>query len=152
MQEAVFILLGHSSHLYQVFDSVLVLGLGGRQLYFGPGGTSPADTLAEQGYIACPVGYSIPDYLLDLASDIDNYGALASASSAPNRDRTSDERLITKVENNGSGELARQRMSSQLFGSGNSWRSGNYSTVFLTQFEVLCAREWKNLIRFVSGC
>ncbi len=94
--------------------------------------------------MACPVGYSIPDYLLDLASDVD----LCDTSSAPNRDRTS----VAKVEINVPGELVRRGTSSRPIGGGNAWRSGSCSATFLTQFEAICAREWRNLIRFACCC
>ncbi|KAF8333578.1 uncharacterized protein EI90DRAFT_3052451 [Cantharellus anzutake] len=130
-----------SSHLYQTFDSVLVLGLGGRQLYFGPGGSSPVDTLAEQGYVNCPTGYSIPDHLLDLASDVEHHSTSAIASKPEVAE-------VGKAESHGATELGTSPMSSIMF-AGNDpwWKSGSYPTAFLTQFEVLCAREWKNLLR-----
>ncbi|KAK8858621.1 hypothetical protein IAR55_002850 [Kwoniella newhampshirensis] len=55
-----------SSALYHAFDQVVLLS-GGRQLYFGPGGSRPAEYFAKQGRV-CPDGYNVADHLLEIAS------------------------------------------------------------------------------------
>ena len=53
--------------------------LRGKQLYFGPGGTRPAEFFAEQGRV-CPPGYNIADHLLEIASA--PIGGLATGTAA----------------------------------------------------------------------
>src|ERR1700722_18973896 len=61
----------YSSHIYQIFDSLLVLSHG-RSLYSGPGSFAPVERFAEvapgvvQPYTK---GYNVADYLLEVASD-----------------------------------------------------------------------------------
>ncbi|KAF5386697.1 hypothetical protein D9615_001976 [Tricholomella constricta] len=60
-----------SSQLYQSFDSILLLSHG-RALYSGPGLFAPSDYFARvaPGVVpACPQGYNVADYLLEVASD-----------------------------------------------------------------------------------
>lgn len=120
-----------SSHLYLAFDSVLVLS-DGRELYFGLGGSAPIDALTAKGYPPCPAGYSIPDHLLNLASDSE-----ARSDSA-----------IAKESTEGAGtsttELLGNRKASY---STTKQKNAPLAATFLTQFEVLCGREWKNLLR-----
>lgn len=56
-----------SSALYHSFHQVVLLAAG-RQLYFGPGCTRPAEFFAAQNR-PCPQGYNIADHLLDVASE-----------------------------------------------------------------------------------
>lgn len=55
-----------SSALYHSFTQVVLLS-NGRQLYFGPGGSRPAEFFASQGR-PCPPGYNVADHLLEIAS------------------------------------------------------------------------------------
>lgn len=55
-----------SSALYHSFTQVVLLS-NGRQLYFGPGGSRPAEFFASQGR-PCPSGYNVADHLLEIAS------------------------------------------------------------------------------------
>jgi ABC-type multidrug transport system ATPase subunit len=55
-----------SSALYHSFSQVVLLS-NGRQLYFGPGGSRPAEFFASQGR-PCPSGYNVADHLLEIAS------------------------------------------------------------------------------------
>lgn len=55
-----------SSALYHSFSQVVLLS-NGRQLYFGPGGSRPAEFFASQGR-PCPAGYNVADHLLEIAS------------------------------------------------------------------------------------
>lgn len=55
-----------SSALYHSFSQVVLLS-NGRQLYFGPGGSRPAEFFASQGR-PCPPGYNVADHLLEIAS------------------------------------------------------------------------------------
>lgn len=57
----------HSSHLYHMFDQVMVLAQG-ELLYYGPGGVAPAHYFAARG-LPCQEGYNVADHLLDIASD-----------------------------------------------------------------------------------
>jgi hypothetical protein len=55
-----------SSALYHSFSQVVLLS-SGRQLYFGPGGSKPAEFFGSQGR-PCPQGYNVADHLLEIAS------------------------------------------------------------------------------------
>lgn len=124
-----------SSHLYLAFDSVLLLSEG-RELYFGPGGSAPVDTLTAKGHPPCPPGYSIPDHLLNLASDSEVRSDSAVVSAEPVEVATSSATALMGP-NVGSGSAA----------VGARVRNAPLAATFLTQFEVLCGREWKNLVR-----
>lgn len=126
-----------SSHLYLAFDSVLLLSEG-RELYFGPGGSAPVDALTAKGHPPCPPGYSIPDHLLNLASDSEVRSDSAVVSAEPTEGAsTSATALMGPNVGSGSGSAAR----------GARIRNAPLAATFLTQFEVLCGREWKNLVR-----
>jgi ABC-type multidrug transport system ATPase subunit len=55
-----------SSALYHSFSQICLLS-NGRQLYFGPGGSKPAEYFEKQGR-PCPEGYNVADHLLEIAS------------------------------------------------------------------------------------
>jgi ABC-type multidrug transport system ATPase subunit len=55
-----------SSALYHSFSQICLLS-NGRQLYFGPGGSRPAEYFVSQGR-PCPEGYNVADHLLEIAS------------------------------------------------------------------------------------
>jgi hypothetical protein len=112
-------------------------------LYFGSGGSAPLEALTAKGYPPCPPGYSIPDHLLNLASDSE-----ARSESAMH---TAEDAAGAAPRASGAG------LTAELLGSNNR-RAGRFlhaakqrdaplAATFLTQFEVLCGREWKNLMR-----
>jgi len=89
-----------SSALYHSFDQVALLAQG-RQLYFGPGGSRPAEYFASQGR-PCPNGYNIADHLLEIASS-----PLDGFSSGPAA-------VITHREGNSSSNVNSPSNSSEL--------------------------------------
>ncbi|KAL4065187.1 ABC-2 type transporter-domain-containing protein [Scleroderma yunnanense] len=144
-----------SSRLYHAFDSVVLLSHG-RALYSGPGGLAPArhftsiheSEVAQGGASKIPEyedGHNVADYLLEIASAAP-VGLFSSSciveanmnesqeSSGPSASAGADEKVLngTDVE-----ALSTRGKQSQ----------GNYATTLLTQFEVLCGREWKILRR-----
>lgn len=142
-----------SSHLYQMFDSILLLAHG-RVLYIGEGGSKPADTLAAKGFPPCPVAYSVPDHLLDIASDeeLHSSSALSQASQGEgsggeNAEKVVDSADLGRMDGDASlTSLLRGAANTTTLGFG-SGASAQRSASFLTQLQVLCAREWKNLLR-----
>lgn len=119
-----------SSHLYLAFDSVLLLSEG-RELYFGPGGSEPVEVLTEKGYSPCPPGYSIPDHLLNLASDSE----------------VRSDSAIAKESANGAGGSTANLIGREKWSHSSKQRDAPLAATFLTQFQVLSGREWKNLLR-----
>ncbi|KAG9125549.1 hypothetical protein FRC07_007159 [Ceratobasidium sp. 392] len=137
-----------SSRLYHQFDSVLLLARG-RQVYFGPGGTAPVRAFAGAGVRPMDEGYNVADYLLEVASEgVD--GSVVGRASGIVSPRKSDVRM-----RNAARDSMIARKDSVESGSENGVimrRSGTgggrkYAATFLTQVEVLCGREWKNLKR-----
>lgn len=123
-----------SSALYHSFSQVILLSRG-KQLYMGPGGNAPADYFGAQGYV-CPPGYNIADHLLDIASEAPSglpsgHEAMMSTDMLPESlmEKASDSVVDLAVLN--STAPAKQKC----------------ATTFLTQFEVLSSREWRNLKR-----
>ncbi|KAF9228833.1 hypothetical protein BS17DRAFT_772564 [Gyrodon lividus] len=140
-----------SSRLYHSFDSVLLLSHG-RALYSGSGGLAPARhftsvrgaNIAQAGESEVPPyeeGHNVADYLLEIAS------------AAPVRLFSSSRVSEGKAEENGvsspnpnpekQGGLTDAEA---LMGTHRSL-TREYATTFLTQFQVLCGREWKSLRR-----
>jgi hypothetical protein len=118
-----------NSQIYQTFDRIVLLA-GGRAMYEGPGGLTPADYFAERGS-PCNPGYNVADHLLDLAH-------------APSEQR--DSPSLTK-EGGAATEAA-----AKLHERGSAlWRLSQprSAAAFLTQMQVLAGREWKILGRFV---
>ncbi|KAI6046690.1 hypothetical protein EDC04DRAFT_2626574 [Pisolithus marmoratus] len=136
-----------SSRLYHAFDSVMLLSHG-RALYSGSGGLAPAQyfkairdsevALANTSEIPeYEEGYNVADYLLEIASVAPvglfsssrvmgiNANELRDPSASSIADGTDVEALSSRSKPSGS----------------------DYATTFLTQFEVLCGREWKIIRR-----
>lgn len=159
-----------SSRLYQSFDTVLLLSEG-KPLYFGPGGAAPASYFASKGY-PCPEGYNIADHLLEIASmspaeTVGEYHYNSSRPRGPVHSETEGYPLTpmeTKPFSSGHGspttrimsldkeDLESSRMNSLPLNShrhpqGISRADKTCATTFLTQFEVLSGREWRNLKR-----
>lgn len=140
-----------SSALYQSFDSVLLLA-GGKQLYFGPGGSAPVEHFASQGR-PCPEGYNVADHLLEIAS-----GSIDGLTTNPYHPSRSDS---SQSEEKDLAHLAtphneyppthhltehtppKQTIKSKLAPG----VPRHCATTFLTQVEVLGGREWRNLKR-----
>lgn len=78
-----------SSALYHSFDQVCLLA-NGTQLYFGPGGNTPAEFFAAQGR-PCPPGYNIADHLLEVAAERPAGLHSGQASVVPTNSRPSPE-------------------------------------------------------------
>ncbi|KAF9265883.1 hypothetical protein L218DRAFT_997259 [Marasmius fiardii PR-910] len=139
-----------SSQLYQAFDTILVLAHG-HALYYGPGGLSPIDYLANsnEGVPQYQQGYNVADYLLEVASDPplgllqhkNQFGNLESGHRHSDGDRSEavDEKCV-----NGAGK---EGSSLQLVNSGGKLVNSRYATTFLTQLQYLSGREWKILRR-----
>lgn len=124
------------------FSHVLLLSEG-RTLYMDKGGLTPVNHFVSQGLPRCPEGYNVADWLLDIASE-----------PTPTTNATG----VTKHPENGTSHLRRRREESPhenglLAGDEKTEENtvqlmaGQYATTFLTQFEILAGREWKNLKR-----
>ncbi|KLT42041.1 hypothetical protein CC85DRAFT_261114 [Cutaneotrichosporon oleaginosum] len=150
-----------SSALYHSFSQVLLLA-NGRQLYFGPGGSVPADFFAQHGY-PCPPGYNVADHLLEIASEnpqgLPTGAAAALSTRAASGSRASDNSASGEAE---AGEKdsnhhapVLNRMSNEIdlaqIQAANTerkwWPSSHPATTFLTQLGVLAQREWRTLMR-----
>jgi hypothetical protein len=115
----------NSSQLYNAFDQVLLLSQG-HCLWSGPGGDQPAETLST---VELPYerGRNAATYLLDFASD----PPAALMASWNERKSVANVRTVNSVK-----------------GTTPTLRTSNCPpTTFLTQFQVLSAREYKNLMR-----
>ena len=147
-----------SSALYQSFSQVIVLSKG-RQVYFGPGGNTPAEFFAKQGR-PCPPGYNVADHLLEVATDSDGlkFGDSAmlptsSHESLSLHPASSDDEKSHSLERNGTNVVPTMAKEVDLAEFGVTeqkrpwWPKDNSTTTFLTQFEVLAGREWKMLKR-----
>jgi hypothetical protein len=135
----------------------------GRSIYNGAGGLVPADHFASKGYPPQP-GYNVADHLLDIASEptdeilADNQslpgpllhtGTPRLSGTGSDDGPTSKEKAEVPLEdpaviNQDIPKEKRSTLMSQVF-----QRQG-YASTFLTQFQVLCGREWKILKRSVS--
>ena len=154
-----------SSRLYQFFDTVLLLSEG-KPIYFGPGGAAPASHFASKGR-PCPEGYNIADHLLEIASgglndSISSYHNLDVRSRGPASTQT-DEYLLSPIESKpfpgpgygavealGKNDLESSRWSTspaQIETRSVSSANKACAATFLTQFQVLSGREWRNLKR-----
>lgn len=61
-----------SAELFQMFDSLLLLGAGGSQLYFGPIGSDALDLIQyfeAQGAPRCPSGANPAEWVIDVTRD-----------------------------------------------------------------------------------
>lgn len=139
-----------SSALYHSFTQVLVLA-NGRQLYFGPGGNAPAEFFAAQGRV-CPPGYNIADHLLEIASDspeslLSGQAARSHSGSFVNGahdDEKAAKRDVPHLSSSNEVDLAAASNNAK---ENKWWPSPRCATTFLTQLEVISAREWRNLRR-----
>ncbi|KAF8061676.1 hypothetical protein FPV67DRAFT_1509891 [Lyophyllum atratum] len=148
-----------SSQLYQSFDTILLLSHG-RALYSGPGMFAPSDYFARvaPGVVpACPQGYNVADYLLEVASDphvslfqLSEKDSIASPTerpvTGPNGDTSEKPRDSTSLEEKAIAATHSQPQISNGIVTVPRKRT-SYSTTFLTQLQVLSVREWKILRR-----
>jgi len=86
-----------SSALYHSFSQICLLS-NGRQLYFGPGGSKPAEYFASQGR-PCPEGYNVADHLLEIASGSSEGLKTGKEASATDSTGSSISNSITQAEN-----------------------------------------------------
>ncbi|KAK4705330.1 hypothetical protein P7C70_g872, partial [Phenoliferia sp. Uapishka_3] len=139
-----------NSQVYHLFDSVLVLTGGGRQLHLGPA-ADVNSTLAARGH-HCPEGWNPADYLLELASDppVDllsptTLRASKISSQAWQKSYASEDANSDEGKDN-------QQMLPALHkfppsGKATTQASQKPATVILTQFQVLAGRQFHNLQR-----
>ena len=127
-----------SSHIYHVFDRIVLLS-GGRALYEGSGGFAPAEYFAAQGS-PCAPGYNVADHLLDLAHMPPPALALVQAQQQQQDSPSFDKESRAVVAN-----AAANERGSAL----KKLASPTSAAAFLTQLEVLAGRELKVLRRFV---
>ncbi|GAA5874149.1 hypothetical protein JCM1840_000367 [Sporobolomyces johnsonii] len=153
-----------SSQIFQIFDQVLLLGIGGVQLYLGKAAEAK-EWFAERGFV-CPEGWNPADYLLDLASAPPV--AITSPARKPPLSATH-----SASSSSGSKDLCSPNPTSspaaslpltttpaitpaprRRFGFKNDYQldatTGRPSTTVLTQFEVLAGREVRNMRRDMS--
>jgi hypothetical protein len=166
-----------SSALYHSFSQICLLS-NGRQLYFGPGGSKPAEYFEKQGR-PCPEGYNVADHLLEIASgSSEGLKTGKQASVTPSSIGTSVSNSKHRLENsNSESRFVEEDMSpshekdiqyppaSLLVDDGRRevdladlseekqkkewWPRSHCATTFLTQMTVLSGREWRNLKRYV---
>ncbi|KAH0830148.1 ABC-2 type transporter-domain-containing protein [Lanmaoa asiatica] len=143
----------HLSRLYHTFDSVLLLSRG-RALYSGSGGLAPARhftsardadirTADESEVPPYEEGYNVADYLLEIAS-----AAPAGSISTSTVAKSKPDELVAATGSRNSDEKINGSDVEALM-TRNRSITGRCAATFLTQFQVLCGREWKLLRRCV---
>ncbi|SRR6266550_4254143 len=154
-----------------MFDTILLLSHG-RSLYAGQGSLAPTEyfsSLARQKDIAvpaCPPGYNVADYLLEIASDPPvalfnlrsghNMIATTSSVSVPQRHAESEKIGIpfitadSDTEKVSIGDNAQPIVHGQGSHKIGHLMESSCATTFLTQLQVLSGREWKILQRYSS--
>ncbi|KAF8352217.1 hypothetical protein F5887DRAFT_934420 [Amanita rubescens] len=157
-----------SSQLYQKFDTILLLSHG-HCLYAGQGSLAPTEyfsSLARQrdsAVPACPPGYNVADYLLEIASDPpvalfnlhSGYNMIATTSSVSVSQRHVESEKIgipfittdVDTEKASIGENAQPMVNGQASHKIGHLMESSCATTFLTQLQVLSGREWKILKR-----
>ena len=162
-----------SSALYHSFSQICLLS-NGRQLYFGPGGSKPAEYFEKQGR-PCPEGYNVADHLLEIASgsseglktgkQASNTGSMGSSvSNSEHRKENSESRFVEEDMSPSNEKDIHYPPASLLMDEGQRmdlsdlseekqkkewWPRSHCATTFLTQMTVLSGREWRNLKRYV---
>ncbi|KAL5636267.1 hypothetical protein ACGC1H_004924 [Rhizoctonia solani] len=158
-----------SSRLYHQFDQILLLSRG-EQVYFGPGGTVPVRSLESRGVRGMEEGYNVADWLLEVASEGAQPVSGGYDHSARTRASVYDPNVQTNFYDHEHGITSEKRMDGTMryrggkpsieedsdqstkeepgmvrVGRGKGGQK--YTATFLTQVQVLCSREWKNLKR-----
>ena len=88
-------------------------------------------------------GYNVADYLLEIAS-----ATPAGPISSPTVVKTKPDEQYADTVNRSSDEKANGGDVEAVIARNRSV-TGEYAATFLTQFQVLCGREWKLLRRYV---
>lgn len=165
-----------SSALYHSFSQICLLS-NGRQLYFGPGGSKPAEYFASQGR-PCPEGYNVADHLLEIASGSSEGLKTGKEASVTESTGSSISNSVNQVQNSESqSRFVEEDMSPShekdiqypptslyMYDPRNKevdlsnlseekqkkewWPRSHCATTFLTQMTVLSGREWRNLKRY----
>lgn len=134
----------------------------GRSIYHGAGGLVPADHFASKGYPPQP-GYNVADHLLDIASEptddilADNrtlpvpllHTGTSKLSGTGSDDGTPSKEKANVPPEDGAvtdRDISKEKMSTL---TSRVLQRQHYASTFLTQFQVLCGREWKILLRSV---
>ena len=135
----------------------------GWSIYNGAGGLAPADHFASKGYPPQP-GYNVADHLLDIASEPTD-AILPDNQTLPVRwERSGTSRLSGTGSDDGAPSKEKANVppedrvaieqdiptEKRSTLPGRVLHRSNYASTFLTQFQVLCGREWKILRRSVS--
>lgn len=141
----------HSSQLYQVFDTILVLSHG-HALYSGPGSFTPVHHLARTGVVQpYQQGYNVADYLLEVASDPPLALLQSNDTSHPT---TSGEQvnngLSEKVDEESTDLRVDGGAAHASYEKSHSHKTSKYAATFLTQLQHLSGREWKILRRWIG--
>lgn len=149
-----------SSQLYQKFDTILLLSHG-RVLYAGRGSLAPAEYFSslagQKGVVvpACPPGYNIADYLLEIASD----PPVGLFSLRPEYDMAVATSSVNVLQSEKNGIIPTDDYTERQLNipptvdglvSHNVLKESGCATSFLTQLQVLSGREWKILKRYLS--
>ncbi|GAA5976278.1 hypothetical protein JCM5350_001403 [Sporobolomyces pararoseus] len=154
-----------SSQIFHQFDQVILLGMGGVQLYAGKAADSK-EWFAMRGY-PCPEGWNPADYFLDLATSpprdlipgppgpttrSSSTGSMKETSGMSSRHHDPSATLPTVGSTSASPAICSKTTAvSKPFSLKNQFQLQDEdrkpSTVTLTQFEVLAKREAKNLKR-----
>ncbi|KAJ7778671.1 hypothetical protein DFH07DRAFT_876274 [Mycena maculata] len=132
-----------SSQLYQIFDSILLLSHG-RALYSGPGAFAPAEHFASAAAgiaPACPQGYNVADYLLEVASD-----PPAALFQLPRTNSVPEWEEGDRSEKGSAESASAEKRAASNKHSKSAGRQ-KYAATFLTQLQRLSGREWKILRR-----
>ncbi|GAA6060477.1 hypothetical protein JCM10212_007108 [Sporobolomyces blumeae] len=147
-----------SSQIFHLFDRVILLGMGGTQLYAGDASIARR-WFAEKGY-ECPEGWNPADYFLDLATSppaslipgppVPAHSPSLSMHSTNSNSKEKPADASRSIPPLSSG-LGTTTATSSPFSLKNEFRVAQEdrkaSTVTLTQFQVLAKREAKNLKR-----
>lgn len=145
-------LVSCSSRLFHAFDSVVLLSQG-RTLYSGRGGLLPAkhferireSDVTQGGESEIPEyeqGYNVADYLLEIASapPVRLHSWSPGVEGSAKRSHGSAGSLVAD-------EKPGSSVDAEALANRNKKFEGSYATTFLTQFQVLCGREWKIIRR-----
>ncbi|MBW0485875.1 hypothetical protein O181_025590 [Austropuccinia psidii MF-1] len=123
-----------NSQIYHEFDYICLLASGGRQVYCGP--TSDALPFLQSHGLECPTGFNPADFLLQVASDLpislqsnDNYEKQVKFNSK-DKDPLAN---LSSLQNQISISTSTKPIATKL-----------------TQFQVICQREWQSLKRDTS--
>lgn len=144
--------------VYSLLDKVLLLAEG-KELYSGDG--QKAEAFFDKKGIKCPDHYNIADHLLDIASTKEIVQKLdkpakekSSSESVKSRSSTSSKRggaggatILSTAANEDEEEKIPDTAPVERTAKGDA---PIYAASFLTQFEALAVREWRNLLRSKS--